>query len=126
MYYDVLVQLKNAQMAGKETFQMPFSKFDYAVARFLAAHGFASSAEKRAVGKRSVIEVKVKYADARPGMTDFRLISKPSRRIYAGYRELRPVRQGHGLSALSTPEGILSNVEARKKKLGGEHLFNIW
>ena len=55
-----------------------------------------------------------------------KLVSKPSRRIYAGYRELRPVKSGLGLLVVSTPRGIMSGKEARKMKLGGEVLFEIW
>jgi small subunit ribosomal protein S8 len=59
-------------------------------------------------------------------LTDFRMLSKPSRHIYSGYRELRPVRQHYGLAVLTTPQGIMTNKEAKKQKVGGEYLFEIW
>lgn len=126
MYYDLLTRIKNAQKAEHESVQAPFSKFDFAVAKVLEDSGYISNAEKKTVGKRILIEVKLKYSKGVPALTDFRIMSKPSRRSYSGYTELRPVKQGYGISILSTPEGVMSNRDARKKKVGGEYLFEIW
>ena len=126
MYYDLLVRMKNAVRAEKESFNMPYSKFDHAVANFLVKEKFVASVEKRSAGKKSVLDVRLFDKSKKNTPSDFKLISKPSRRIYAGYRDLKQVKQGHGVAALSTPEGVMSNREARKKKLGGEYLFEIW
>lgn len=126
MYYDLLTRIKNGQHARHESVQVPFSKFDFAVAKTLVDAGYATSAEKRTIGKRTVIEVVLKYKNDMPAMSDFRIVSKPSRRLYAGYGELKPVKQNSGVSVLSTPEGIMTNKEARKQKVGGEYLFEIW
>ena len=78
------------------------------------------------VGRKNVLDIRLKYKNGQPGVTDFRIQSKPSRRMYRGYRELRPIRQGYGLVVISTPSGVMTNTEARKKKVGGEYLFEIW
>ncbi len=126
MYYDLLTRIKNGLRAKKETVQSPFSSFDFAIAEFLKKSGYVAAVDKRVIGKKSFIEIRLKYVNKEPAIRDFRLMSKPGRRVYAGYREVMAVKQGHGLAALSTPEGILSNREARKKKLGGEYLFQVW
>ncbi len=127
MHYDLLAKIKNAQRARKENLQTPLSAFNLAVAQALVRHGFLREAEVRSAGKRQVLDVKLKYdRDDRPAITDFKIMSKPSRHLYIGYRELKPVRQGYGISILSTPSGIISNREARKQKVGGEYLFEIW
>ncbi len=127
MHYDLLAKIKNAQRARKENLQTPLSAFNMAVAQVLVRHGFLKEAEARAAGKKQILDIKLKYdRDGQPAMTDFKIMSKPSRRLYIGYRELKPVRQGYGVSILSTPGGIVSNREARKQKVGGEYLFEIW
>ena len=126
MYYSILAKIKNAERARKETFQTPFSNFDNAVAKVLEEKGFIAGAEKRTVGKKFFLEITLKYKKGEPAMTDFKIMSKPSRRFYKGYRELKPVRQNYGIAVISTPSGVMSNKEAGKKKLGGEYLFEVW
>jgi small subunit ribosomal protein S8 len=126
MYYDLLTRIKNGLRARKETIHAPFSNFDFAVAKFLQETGYVSAADKRNVGKKALIDIRLKYVNGEPAITDFKLVSKPSRRMYIGYRDVMPVRQGHGYAAISTPSGIMSNRAARKKKVGGEYLFQIW
>ena len=127
MYYDLLSKIKNAVMARKDKMVVPFSRMDFAIANVLVAAGFLKSVEKETTGKKSlmIIRVGVKSKVA-PKMSDFRVMSKPSRHVYKDYRSLRPVRQGYGLGVLSTPKGIMTEQEARKAKVGGEYLFEIW
>ena len=126
MYYDFLTRIKNAARAGKETVIAPFSTMDLSIAKLLVEAGYLKSADKRVIGHKNFIEVAVTYRDKKPVLTDFKLISKPSRHMYSGYRELRPVRQRYGISVISTPKGIMTNASARKEKVGGEYLFEIW
>ncbi|OGY98673.1 MAG: 30S ribosomal protein S8 [Candidatus Liptonbacteria bacterium RIFCSPHIGHO2_01_FULL_57_28] len=126
MYYDLLPRIKNAGAARKESFMAPYSNLDLAIAQILVAAGYLKSAEKRIIGKKNFLEVSLKYYKKKPAMTDFRLVSKPSRHIYSTYRELRPVRQNYGFSVISTPKGIMTGKDAKKQKVGGEYLFEIW
>ena len=126
MYYDLIIRIKNGLRAGQETVHAPYSNFDFAIAKFLQDKGYVGAVDKRVLGKKSIIDIALKYTNGQPAITDLRLVSKPGRRLYVGYRELQSVRQGHGMAVLSTPEGVVSNKEARKKKLGGEYLFQIW
>lgn len=126
MFYDLLARIKNTQRARKESFQMPFSNFDLAVAKVLVEAGYIKEAEKRGSAKKPVLEIKLKYSRNRPGVTDFRIVSKPSRHIYSDYRSLKPIKQGYGASVLSTPKGVISGKQAKQDKVGGEYLFEIW
>jgi small subunit ribosomal protein S8 len=123
MYYQLLPQIKNATLARKDKMTVPFSKMDQAVLSSLAAAGYIKSVEKEAVGKKNFLVIRL----AKSGVVnDFKLISKPSRHFYADYRSLKRVMQGHGVGVLSTSKGIMTDREARKQKLGGEYLFEIW
>lgn len=127
MYTDFLIKIKNAQKAKKETMRAHFSTMDMAVADILVKHGYLANAGKKGRNPKRIIEVELKYDEDGVGaITDLQFISKPSRRVYAGYKELYPVRQGYGISVISTPKGIMTNQEAKKKKLGGQLLFKIW
>lgn len=126
MYYDLLARIKNAMRAKKESLVAPYSKMDFAVLKVLEESGYIKSVSKKEGGKKSSLEVKLAYDDGKPRITDFKILSKPSRRLYSGYKELSSVRQGHGLAILTTPQGIMSNKTARKNKVGGEYLFRIW
>jgi len=124
MYYRLLPEIKNALRAGKEKMTVPFSRMDFAVLEVLRDGGYIKSAEKETVGKKNVITIRLdpkKREDV-----EFKVLSKPSRRFYSDYRSLHKVRQGYGIGVLSTPSGIMSAADAKKKKVGGEYLFQIW
>ncbi len=126
MYYNLLSELKNAVRARKERVVFPFTRMDFAVAKVLAEQGYVKSVEKEAAGRKSVIAVKLSYEGRKGALNDFKIVSKPSRHFYADYRTLRSVKQGHGASVLSTSKGIMSGSQAKKQKIGGEYLFEIW
>jgi small subunit ribosomal protein S8 len=126
MYYDILARMKNAVERKKESILVPFAKFDFAVLEALKDAKYVDDVQKKSIGKRQMIEVHLKYASGVSVFSDFKLVSKPSRRQYAGAQELRPVKQGFGVAILSTPAGVMTGKDARKKNVGGEYLFQIW
>ena len=126
MYTNVLTQLKNAQQAKKERIRMPYSKMDMAVLEVLAKSGYLSEASKKGRLPKRIIEIKLKYEDGKGVISGIKFVSKPSRKLYVGYKELRPVKQGYGLAVISTSKGIMTAKEARNMKLGGEVLFEIF
>ena len=114
-------------MAGRPTASVPASKLKKNVLLLLKKEGYIMDFEEVGKGVAKSFTVKIAYnKDGTPKITDLRRVSKLSVRKYAGYRDLRPVKYGHGLSVLSTPMGIISGKEARAKKVGGEILFTIW
>jgi small subunit ribosomal protein S8 len=126
MHYNILSEIKNAVRAKKDKITFPYSKMDFAILKKLAENGYVKSVEKETVGRKSIIGVRVIHGGKIPVVNDFSIKSKPSRHTYTDYRSLNSVRAGHGLSMLSTSQGIMTGKEARKNKIGGEYLFEIW
>lgn len=123
---NMLITLKNGGNANKEVVYVPFSKFTAAIASTLFNHGYISSHTKKKRKNGDVIEIGIRYIDGKPRINDVKRVSKLSRRMYQGVKDIRPVRQGHGSVVLSTPKGILLGKEAKKEQVGGEVLFEIW
>ncbi len=124
---NMLISMKNASMVSKDTVVVPFSSIKYAIAQCLQSHGFIAGASKKTLKKNMpVLEINLAYSDAGAKIHDVKRLSKPSRRVYMGVRDMRPVKNGHGMVVLSTPKGILADKDARKEQVGGEALFMIW
>ncbi|MEK7657843.1 MAG: 30S ribosomal protein S8 [Patescibacteria group bacterium] len=126
MYTDLLTKIKNAQAVKKENIKVFHSKTDEKIVEVLTANNYLEKFEKKGRGVKKILDIKLKYNDGNGAIDGFKFISKPSRRIYIGYDEIRPVRQGYGLMIVSTPKGIMTGKEAKKLKVGGEALFQIW
>jgi small subunit ribosomal protein S8 len=126
MYINLLIQLKNAQAAKKEGLKVPYSKMDESVLEILLKNKFIKDFEKKGRGAKKILNIELKYDGIKGAINGIKIISKPSRRLYAGYKEIRPVKGGHGTAVLSTPKGIMAGKEAKKNKVGGEMLFEIW
>ena len=121
---DFLIRLQNAALVGKESVMVPSSKMTRALSDLLAREGYIAEVDKK--GKKSSLSVLLAYKNGRPAINGVKRISKLSRRVYFGVRDLRPVKRGHGLLVLSTPAGVVTGREAREKRVGGEALFEIW
>lgn len=126
MYIDLLTKIKNAQLAKKESLKTPYSNMDLAVAELLERHKFVESVAKKGKLPKLFLDIKLRYNDGEGAIQDIVFLSKPSRRLYIGHRDIKPVRQGYGLLIISTPKGIMDGKTARKQKLGGQLLFKIW
>lgn len=124
---DFIVRLKNASDVGKTTVSAPFSTFKYAVAEKLKDAGFIKAVDKKGKKIKKTIDVMLKYEDSgTPAIQGVKRVSKPGRRLYRAAKEITSVRYGHGALVLSTPQGIMTDKEARKANVGGEALFEIW
>lgn len=122
----MLIALKNAGNAGHESVTVPYSKLKHAIATCLEKEGYVQSVAKKAKKGHPVLEMTLEYKEGKPRVTDLERVSKPSRRLYMGVKDIRPVKNGFGLLVLSTPKGILTDKEAKKELVGGEALFKIW
>jgi small subunit ribosomal protein S8 len=124
---NMIITMKNASMVSKDHVVVPFSAMKYAIAQCLKEHGFVGAVSKKTEKNNiPVIEIGLLYKDGVAKIQDVVRISKSSRRVYMGVSDLRPVKNGHGLTILSTPKGILSDKQAKKELVGGEALFKIW
>lgn len=123
----MIISMKNASMVSKDLVVVPFSSLKYAIAQCLKEHGFVGSVSKKTEKNNiPVIEIELLYKDGVSKIQDVVRISKSSRRIYMGVSDIRPVKNGFGLTIFSTPKGILSDKQAKKELVGGEALFKIW
>jgi small subunit ribosomal protein S8 len=123
---DLINQLKNAGSAGKTSVTVPYSEMRFTISELLNKEGYIKSVSKKGKKIKKYIEMDISYNQDSPKIKGVKRISKPSRRIYRKATELRPVKQGFGIMLLSTPKGIMTDKEARKEKVGGEVLFEIW
>lgn len=126
MYTNLLTKIKNGQAVKAESIKMPFSNMDLVIAELLAKNKLIDEAVKKGRSPKRIIEVKLRYKQGKGAVQGCRILSKPSRKLYSGYKEIRPVRQGYGLLILSTSKGILDGKTAKKEKVGGQLLFEIW
>ncbi len=123
---DMLIMLKNGNRANHEVVSFTYSKIKHAIAECLKQAGYVDTITKKTKKGFPVLEVTLVYKDKMPRIQDVKRISKPSRRMYMGVKEITTVKNGHGALVLSTPKGILTDKEAKKELVGGEVLFSIW
>ena len=123
---DMLNRIRNAQAVLHQTVNIPFSNLKYEIAELLKKHGFVEKVERKGKKINKTIEITLKYEGKTPVISGLKRISKPGQRIYKGSKELRRVRGGYGIAVISTPKGLMTNKEARRQKIGGEVLAEIW
>lgn len=119
---DTLIRIKNGYASNKVTVDMPYSKLKLALCKLIAKEGYIESVAQ----KDQSLQVHLKYQGRKPALTDVKRVSRPSVRVYKGYRRLPVVLSGLGIAIISTPLGLLTEKQARKKKTGGEVLAEIW
>jgi len=122
---DFFIRIKNAQRAGHEYVRIPHSRFKQEIVKVLERANLVGPVERRGRRIRKTLEVALLYPEGKPAITGAALISRPGRRIFAGYRELPRARRG-GVVIVTTPKGVMISSEARKQKLGGEVLAEVW
>src|SRR6056297_1849948 len=124
---DMLTRIRNAQMRHKSTVRSPASKIRAWVLDVLKDEGYIRGYE-RVVGDKGhpELEISLKYYDGAPVIREIRRVSTPGRRVYAGATEIPAVRQGLGVSIVSTPKGVMSDAAARSANVGGEVLCTVF
>ncbi|MAG44879.1 30S ribosomal protein S8 [bacterium] len=124
---DMLIRIKNAQAVGKATVDLPFSKNKLALAKILEKNKYIKKQENIKSEKFEFLRIFLKYnPDNSAFIEHIKRVSKPGQRIYKGFRRLQSVRQGYGRRIISTSKGLMTDAEARKKKIGGEVICEIW
>tara|TARA_B100001173_G_scaffold170180_1_gene147098 strand:+ start:22 stop:414 length:393 start_codon:yes stop_codon:yes gene_type:complete len=124
---DMLTRIRNAQMRGKSTVSTPASKLRAWVLDVLADEGYIRGYEKTSSNDgHGAIEISLKYFDGVPVIKELKRISKPGRRVYLSVKDIPQVRQGLGVSIVSTPQGVMSDANARAKNVGGEVICTVF
>ncbi len=124
---DLLTRIRNAIIAKHDRVSVPSSKAKLAICRILEREGYIQSyrVEEDPPGKR--VDILLRYsAEGTPAITKVKRVSKPGRRVYKGADELRPVLNGIGTAVLSTSQGLLTDHEARERRVGGEVICEIY
>lgn len=122
---DMLNRIRNAQAVSHPTVSIPFSKLKYEIAKILERYGFVKRVNK--IGKRTkkAIDIVLNYENGVSSISGLRRVSRPGQRIYTSKR-IRFVKGGYGIAIISTSSGLMTDKEARKKKIGGEVICEIW
>src|ERR1700744_505696 len=124
---DLLTRIRNGQLRGMGKIKSPNSRLRTSVLDVLQAEGFIRGyAEVEFKGGRRELEIELKYHEGKPVIRELKRVSTPGRRVYAGVTELKPHRQGLGLSIISTPQGVMTDSTAREKNVGGEVLCQVF
>jgi len=123
---DMLNQIKNAQAVGKTEVLVPLSNIKNEIAMILSKEGFIGEVKKAAKGKIKVLKIALKYDNEVPAIEGFKRVSKPGQRIYEEAMKIRKVHGGYGISIISTSKGLMTNKDARRQKVGGEIICEVW
>lgn len=125
---DLLTRIRNAVRARKSTCEIPASTIKESVLKILKEKGFIAGYVRQEEEVQDTLIVQLKYLgkNHKSVINSMKRVSKPGRRIYKGYRDMKPLLSGLGYSILSTPKGIMTDDDARKQKLGGELLCEVW
>ena len=123
---DFLTRIRNAQAARLDVLESPSSRMKFCIAKILEREGYLASVSERSEGVKKIIEVKLKYDGKEPVIRSIKRVSTPGNRVYRGASELPRVLSDIGIAIISTSSGVMTNKEARKRKLGGEILCEIY
>jgi len=120
---DMLTRIRNAQKAEHKSVIMPLSKIKLEIAKILKKEGYIEELKKSDKKEKKLLEINLKYPAA---INEIKRISKPGQRVYIKADKIKPVKNGYGISIISTPKGLMTGKEAKKAGLGGEVLLEVW
>ncbi|MFM7028492.1 MAG: 30S ribosomal protein S8 [Chakrabartia sp.] len=123
---DMLTRIRNGQRAKMDSVVTPASKLRVRVLDVLQREGYIRGYHDEPLGAHPGIRIELKYFEGQPAIKHVARVSKPGRRVYSGSKELPRVRNGLGITIVSTPKGVLSDAEARDQNVGGEVLAEVF
>jgi small subunit ribosomal protein S8 len=124
---DMLTRIRNAVSVGHERVAMPASKMKVSIARILVDEGYVDRYEVKGNGHYSELELILRYAERRRSVIEgLKRVSRPGHRVYRGAKELPRVQGGLGVAVVSTSQGLMADRDARKRRLGGEIVCEVW
>jgi small subunit ribosomal protein S8 len=124
---ELLTRIRNAAHARHTELELSYSRIREAIVRVLVVEGFLDSAETAGEGFKKTIKIRVRYSASRePVMQGIERVSRPSIRRYRAAAELGKISRGMGIEVVTTPLGVMTGREARRKKVGGEVLLRVW
>ena len=123
---DMIARIKNAQMRNYKIVKLPSSKFKTKIAEVLKSEGFILEHKISQIKNKQILEITLKYSSGNPVINYIQRVSKPGRRIFSSAESLPKINNGLGLAIVSTPKGVMTDIDARKNKLGGEIICKVF
>tara|TARA_B100000029_G_scaffold102726_1_gene93112 strand:+ start:74 stop:469 length:396 start_codon:yes stop_codon:yes gene_type:complete len=123
---DMLARIKNAQMRNYKKVKLPSSNFKSKIADVLKSEGYIIDYKVSDENNKSVLEINLKYNSGNPVINTIERISKPGRRIFSSAESLPKINNGLGIAIISTPKGVMTDIDARKQKIGGEIICKVF
>jgi small subunit ribosomal protein S8 len=123
---DMLTRIRNGQRAKKDSVMTPASKLRANVLEVLKREGYIRGYSQEELAGHEGLRIELKYFEGQPAIKHVARVSKPGRRVYSGSKELPRIRNGLGITIVSTPKGVLSDAEARDQNVGGEVLAEVF
>ena len=123
---DMIARIKNAQMRNYKIVKLPSSKFKIKIAEVLKSEGFILEHKVSQDKNKTILEITLKYSSGNPVISSIQRISKPGRRIFSSAESLPKINNGLGIAIVSTPKGVMTDIDARKQKVGGEIICKVF
>ena len=123
---DMIARVKNAQARNHKKVELPSSNFKTKIADILKNEGFIKDFKIAGDSKKPILSVELKYHSGSPVISNFERVSKPGRRIFSSADSLPKINNGLGIAIVSTPKGVMTDIDARKQKVGGEIICKVF
>ena len=123
---DMIARIKNAQSRNHKKVELPSSNFKNKIAEILKNEGFVKDFKVNLENKKNVLSLELKYHSGNPVINTFERVSKPGRRIFSSADSLPKINNGLGIAIISTPKGVMTDIDARKQKVGGEIICKVF
>ena len=123
---DMIARIKNAQLRNHKKVQLPSSKFKVKIAEVLKNEGYIIDYKVSQESNKPYLEISLKYNSGNPVISSIQRVSKPGRRIFSRAESLPKINNGLGIAIISTPKGVMTDIDARKQKVGGEIICKVF
>ena len=123
---DMIARIKNAQLRNHKKVQLPSSKFKVKIAEVLKSEGYIIDYKVYQESNKPYLEISLKYNSGNPVISSIQRVSKPGRRIFSRAESMPKINNGLGIAIVSTPKGVMTDIDARKQKIGGEIICKVF
>ena len=123
---DMIARIKNVQLRNHKKVQLPSSKFKVKIAEVLKSEGYIIDYKVSQESNKPYLEISLKYNSGNPVISSIQRVSKPGRRIFSRAESLPKINNGLGIAIISTPKGVMTDIDARKQKVGGEIICKVF
>jgi len=123
---DMIARIKNAQSRNHKKVELPSSNFKSKIAEILKNEGFVKDFKVNSENNKSILSLELKYHSGNPVINTFERVSKPGRRIFSSAEGLPKINNGLGIAIVSTPKGVMTDLDARKQRVGGEIICKVF